>query len=150
MFQYIYFQLIFSELKRHLRSAHLDVYKKVVFSDKKALRLKQDSFNDLNRKEQKIIDLKEKYARELKELKSGRDAKQSANEDEDPLENVDTNAEYDDDDYDFLVDNVKDRKLISSSVHKEFLQTKQNKGGKICWSSICNHCEYTIPHKQCR
>ena len=144
-------KLIFSELKRHLRSAHLDVYKKVVFSDKKALRLKQDSFNDLNRKDQKIIDVKEKYARELKELKSGRDAKQSANEDEDPLENVDTNAEYDDDDYDFLVDNdVKDRKLIRSSVHTEFLQTKQNKSGKICWSSICNHCEYTIPHKQCR
>ena len=139
---------------------HFEVYRKVVISDRNSLRQEEC-------KRQTMLHLKEKFSRKLKEMKS-RNVENTLIREEcerqtishlreisrklQEMKSINVNNTEDTDNYEkedlkgmiggggtFIV-----TKLNSSSVHKEFIQTKV---GEKKWSSKCKHCHRKLNHK---
>ena len=155
-----YSHKICHRLKHHLRITHFEVYRKVVISDRNSLRQEEC-------KRQTMLHLKEKFSRKLKEMKS-RNVENTLIREEcerqtishlreisrklQEMKSINVNNTEDTDNYEkedlkgmiggggtFIV-----TKLNSSSVHKEFIQTKV---GEKKWSSKCKHCHRRFNHK---
>ena len=155
-----------SELKRHLKTKHPEAYKKVEITDRKSLKLQRESVNEGKRIQQQIVDLKEKFEKELDELmKSGKET--DLGEDENLLyeeENVDDDEflrhllliEYSkgssDENHEEKVQRVikyQSIKAWKEKIQQEFVESSRTEDMKTKskWSSNCKRCETSFQHR---